>query len=183
MISCRISRTIGYVRRIKKYLPNRILILLYNSLILPYFDYCATIWGLSAECYIHKLQKLQNKFARMILQVDVRFSRSHMLSELGWQSIKQRIHYQYYLCMFKIINNLTPSYLQSLVCHSNKPIITRNNFTLSIKTPRTEYYNRSFHVYASKLWNKLPPEIQTLKSIDIFKKECKQLSLKSINKW
>ena len=43
MISSKISRTIGYINRIKKYLPNSALILLYNSLILSYFDYCGTL--------------------------------------------------------------------------------------------------------------------------------------------
>ena len=180
MISSKISRTIGYINRIKKYLPNSALILLYNSLILSYFDYCCTIWGTSADCNISKLQKMQNRYARMVLQADIRTSHKLMLSQLGWQSIKQRINYQFNLFTFKIINDLAPRYLKPLICARDIPIVTRNTQPLYIKTPRTEYYNRSFHVHASKLWNQLPVEVQTIPSLNIFKKECKSLSLKNL---
>ena len=154
---------------------------MYNSLILPYFDYCSTIWGISADCNMNRLQKLQNRFARMVLQVDIRTPHKLMLSQLRWQSINQRIDYQYYLYTFKIINDLVPTYLQPLLHYRDKPFVTRNNYPLYIKTPRTEYYNRSFHVYASKLWNQLSTDIQTMHNLDIFKKKCKLFTLKNCN--
>ena len=181
MVSNKISRTIGYINRIKKFLPNSILILLYNSLILSYFDYCSTIWGTSADCYISRLQKLQNRYARMILQADIRTSHKLMLSQLGWQSVKQRITYQYNLFTFKIINDLVPKYLQPLLCFRDIPVFTRNTNPLYFKTPRTEYFNRSFHVHASKLWNQLPTDIQNIHSLDIFKRESKKVSLNAIS--
>ena len=179
MISSKISQTIGYIYRIKKFLPNSSLILLYNSLILSNFDYCCTIWGTSAECNINKLQKMQNRYARLVLKADIRTSHTLMLSQLGWQSIKQRINYQFNIFTFKIINDLAPRYLKPLIRIKDLPIVTRNAKSLYIKTPKTEYYNRSFHVHASKLWNQLPVDVQTIPSLDMFKKECKLLSLKS----
>ena len=156
MVSSKISQTIGYINRIKKYLPNSALNFLYNSLILSYFDYCCTIWGTSADCKISKLQRLQNKYARMVLQADIRTSHKLMLSQLGWQSIKQTINYQFHFFTFKIINDLAPMYLTPLICARDIPLVTRNTQPLYIKTPRTEYHNRSFYVHASKLWNPYP---------------------------
>ena len=116
----------------------------------------------------------------MVLQADIRTSHKLMLSQLGWQSIKQRINYQFNLFTFKIINDLAHRYLKPLICARDIPIVTRNTQPLYIKSPRTEYYNRSFHVHASKLWNQLPVEVQTIPSLNIFKKECKSLSLKNL---
>ena len=44
-ISLKISRNIGIISRIKYFLSSRELLLLYNSLVLPYINYCAVVWG------------------------------------------------------------------------------------------------------------------------------------------
>ena len=36
-------------------------------MILPSIDYCSTSWGSCAKIHRGKIQKLQNKYARMIL--------------------------------------------------------------------------------------------------------------------
>ncbi len=54
-ISNTCSRTIGVLNRIKHFIPLLVRILLYNTLILPHFNYCITAWGYQCDRII-KLQ-------------------------------------------------------------------------------------------------------------------------------
>ena len=44
-ISNKIARTLGIMNRLKRFLPEKLLRLIYNSLILPYFQYSILTWG------------------------------------------------------------------------------------------------------------------------------------------
>ena len=50
----------------KKYLPMVSLIILYRSLVEPYFRYCCPVWGSFGASALDKLQKLQNRAARIV---------------------------------------------------------------------------------------------------------------------
>ncbi len=54
----KISKNIALLRRAKKYTTENGLITLYNSLVLPYFTYCSTVWHQGNITHIDKLQKL-----------------------------------------------------------------------------------------------------------------------------
>ena len=43
--SVKVSRAVGVIRRAKKYVKQDSLKLMYNSLVLPYFDYCSLVWN------------------------------------------------------------------------------------------------------------------------------------------
>ena len=45
-IVSKVSKVIGVLRRLKPFLPLSALVLIYNYLIQPYFDYCSVIWDL-----------------------------------------------------------------------------------------------------------------------------------------
>ena len=57
-----ISKTIGVMYRIKKFVDQSILKLIYNALILPHLSYSILCWGFS----ICRLKKLQRKAVRVI---------------------------------------------------------------------------------------------------------------------
>ena len=178
-ISLKISRIIGYIRRIKHYLPDDVMRLLYNSLILPQLDYCNVVWGRSAHCHLDKLQKLQNRYARMILKADILTPHRQMLSQLQWQTVRQRVRYQCCVYLYKIINGMTPVYLKPLVIVRFTPFYTRYAFNspLFVRTPRTDYYKKSFHYEVSTMWNNLPSFIRSAQSLSTFKKSCRMLSM------
>ena len=54
-VSNKISRTLGIMNRLKRFLPTNVLRLIYNSLILPYFQYSILTWGFK----VGRLEKLQ----------------------------------------------------------------------------------------------------------------------------
>ncbi len=63
MVCKKVGASIGILKRIKPYVPANALILIYNALIQPYFDYCSPLWRQTLR---DKLQKFQNRAARII---------------------------------------------------------------------------------------------------------------------
>jgi hypothetical protein len=54
------------LRRIKEYVFTSTLIIVYNAIILSHFDYCSLVWDECEDYLLKKLQKLQNRAARVI---------------------------------------------------------------------------------------------------------------------
>ena len=54
-ISSKVSKSIGILLRIRKYVPNDVLLMLYHTLIEPYFSYCNIICGTHCSKYLDQL--------------------------------------------------------------------------------------------------------------------------------
>ena len=108
----KISQARGCIRRIKHLLSFKILKNFYLAMSLPYIDYCSKSWGSCAKIHRDKNQKLQNKYARMILNESCYTPHRSLLLRLNWQSVEERIKYQYCVPVFKIQTLLTPTYLE-----------------------------------------------------------------------
>ena len=174
-IKMKISKAIGCIRRIKTFLTRKTIINLYYAMILPHIDYCCTSWGIYSQTNIDKLQRLQNKYIRLVYGVSRYTSVSSYQSELNWQPIGERIKYQCCVLVFKILNGQAPSYLIKLV--NERPVLYYTRYALNsplfVPQVRTEYKKRCFSYYGPYWFNKLPVSIQNASSIDIFKKSCR----------
>ena len=137
----KLCRSIGCIRRIKHFLPRKILVNLYYSLILPHIDYCCTAWGSCSKTNLNIIQRLQNKYARLVLNAAWYTSQCFLLTTLNWQTVEHRIKYQYCLLVLKVLNNLAPPYLEPLISRFNPSYCTRDslNSSLSIPHPKTDY--------------------------------------------
>ena len=175
-VSNKISRSIGCIRRIKTFLSAKQLNNLYYALILSYIDYCCTAWGSCSNTNLNKIQKLQNRYARLVLNTDYTSSQCSMLTTLNWQSVEQRVKYHKCLLVFKILNNLTPKYLKPLSVTRSAPYNTRYavNSRLFVPYPRTEFKRRSFSYTANYLFNKLPIYVQHCQTLQSFKTQCRK---------
>ena len=72
-ISLKVSRGVGIMSKLKYVVPNNVLKLLYNSMILPHLSYCNIIvWGNSYSSHLTKLKLLQKEL----------FGSCHMLSTI-----------------------------------------------------------------------------------------------------
>ena len=52
--------------RLKHILPSHMLMLIYSIIIQPKFDYAITILGYTCDNNLHKIQRLQNRAARIV---------------------------------------------------------------------------------------------------------------------
>ena len=60
-IRIKISKGLGILARLRHYLPSRILVNLYYTLVHPYFDYCNIIWATDYSTSLNNLFLLQKR--------------------------------------------------------------------------------------------------------------------------
>ena len=105
--SSKINQRIAMLKRIRHLLPVEIRSTLYNSLILPVFDYADTIWGDKFNATLMEdLQLLQNKAAKIILDLPSFSSSTQALEALGWQTLSKRRLLHRYVLIYKYVNGL-----------------------------------------------------------------------------
>ena len=171
-ITSKITKIIGVLRRLKSYLPRRILILIYKSLIQPHFDYCSSVWGNLGKGLAQKLQQLQNRAARIINGSHYSVRSHEVLSELNWSNLEERRSQQFKTLMFKTMNKMVPDYLSDKFTSVN--LVHNHNLRGSsskqfVPRPQTEALKKSFTYRGTVLWNSLPVEAINAKSIAEYK--------------
>ena len=108
-ISTKIRRNIGKMKRIKDCIPRDSLILLYRTLVEPYFRYCNTTWGNCGTSLLNKLQTLQNRAAWVI--TGIKYSEadhSSMLKDLNILNVRQLIKLDAVSVIYRAENGLVP---------------------------------------------------------------------------
>ena len=107
----KISSTIGMFKLVSKYIPRHAKLIMYNSFVLPYYDYCSTIWFQTSMCNLKKkVQVLQNRALRFILNCNYEKNVKDMYKELGLLNVRQICLYNLIL-MYTIKNSLVSKYL------------------------------------------------------------------------
>ena len=86
-VAIKVSKGIGMIRRMKAFVPQSTLISVYNSIILPHFDYCSLVWDIGNVYSLERLQKLQNRAARVITGKSYDVRSGDILKELCWQPL------------------------------------------------------------------------------------------------
>ena len=60
------SGLLGAIKRFRPFVPPSTLHYVYNALIQSHFDYCNLVWGNCGKTLFDRLQKLQNRAARVL---------------------------------------------------------------------------------------------------------------------
>ena len=98
--------------------------------------------------------KLQKRAARIILDKGIDTPSVEMFNQLSWMTFPERVTFQKAVMMYKIFNNLTPSYLPEYFkmtsdIHQRSLRITAENL-LYISKPNTELFLKSLHILDPK---------------------------------
>ena len=101
----KVSAGIGIMRRIKPYVPRKTLIDIYNGLVMPYFDYCSPLWDTCSIGLQDKLQKYQNRAARVISGASYETRSTDVLESFGWETLEKRRLRSKAILMYKILND------------------------------------------------------------------------------
>ena len=88
---------------------------MYIAFIRPLLEYSDSVWDNSPACVKKQLDDIHYEAARIITGGTKLCSHDNLLSGLGWDTLQER-HTKHQLVIFyKILNNLTPLYLQDIV--------------------------------------------------------------------
>ena len=117
----------------------------YSSLIDPYFNYCSPVWDGLGSQLSSKLQKLQNRAARVIAERSYETPSSNLLQELNWHKLNINRKKHKAILMYKTLNGNMPHYLQEIFTPRVSFYDLRDmENKLFVPKPRTEYLKRSF---------------------------------------
>jgi len=87
----KINQRIGLISRVRNLLPFQARVTLYNTLILPLFDYGDLVWGDKNNLTIMSaLQVLQNNAAKVLLRLPIRSSPTQALKSLDFKPLALR---------------------------------------------------------------------------------------------
>ena len=63
----KVSRSIGFLKHSRKFLPQNTLSKMYRGIVEPHFRFCCSVWGCCGLTKLQTLQKLQNRAARIVV--------------------------------------------------------------------------------------------------------------------
>ena len=124
----KVNQHLGVLRRVRQMLPLQSRLTLYNSLVLPLFDYGDTVWGKKYNfTLMENLQILQNKAAKIILDHRPHSSASKALDSLGWKTLHLRRRFHRCTTIFKCLNGFIDFNFN----------FVRTQFTITTRVPET----------------------------------------------
>ena len=165
-LSKKIASGIGAIKRIRPFVPP-------DTLIQPHFDYCNLVWGNCGKTLSDRLQKLQNRAARLLTSSSYDADAKGLIQQLGWKDLCTQRQIQKALMVYKSLNGLVPEYLSSKFLKRNGTCYSLRDSEnkLVVPLPRTNYLKNSFSYSGAALWNSLPCNLRMIKSLNQFKKQ------------
>ena len=168
----KVTAGISAIRRIKPFVDQDTLILIYNTIVRPYFDYCCEVWDVFGETQSKRLQKLQNRAARIILNISNDVDYTIALRTLGWEPLQTERKKTKARMMYKLLNKMGPKSLTNLFSFKSE----KTNYHLRdvssglyLPKPRTNSMKNSFMYDGANIWNSIPKEIRESKSLSSFR--------------
>ena len=174
-VCTKINQRLGILRRIKHLLPIHARVTLYNSLICPLFDYADFVWGdKNNSSLMSHLQTLQNKAAKLILDVPVYSSATHALSQLSWNTLQLRRVYHRVVLAYKYLNGhidyhqLNVQYNKDVHSHN-----TRRSNNIRLPLAHRNWGKQTLLYTLAEDWNSLPSKLREIRSLQGFKAQTK----------
>ena len=103
----------GAIKRIRHLVPQATLLLIYQALIQPHFDYFNIVWGNCGITLQNKVQKLQNRAARVLTNLNYDADAGHLFELLRWKNPASQPQIQRAIMVYKSPHGLAPDYLCS----------------------------------------------------------------------
>ena len=104
----------GKLKYAKKYLPLETVKNIYTSIVEPHFRNCWSVWGCCGEILLDKLQKLQNRAARIVTNCSYDASSLPLIQCLEVLTIKEMIIFETATTIDKSLHGLAPHYMQQI---------------------------------------------------------------------
>ena len=161
-ISAKVSKGLGIMRRIKTFVTQSVMQSLYNSLILSYFDYCNMVWENTAKYNLQKIQKMQNRAARILTGSSYDVPTTDLMRQLKWQTLEDRRDHKKALLMHKVKNGTAPDLIKNLfnICDNQNYSLRSNLNNFKLDKPKRNFMKKSISYSGAKFWNDLKNDLK-----------------------
>ena len=133
---------------------------------------CGCHFGQMLPVWENELDTTRNQTVRIAVGAPKLVSLNALYNEIGWESLQNRRRYHKLILLYKMMHNLIPLYLSSLVPQPVSNLSRyhlRNSNDLQTVAARTNQYDLSFLSPSIKAWNNLPDEAKQTDSVNSFK--------------
>ena len=164
--------------RIRRFLSQEACHHAVRSLVLSRIDYANSLLLGAREGDLTRLQRLQNRAARLVFACGRDRRSTDLMNALHWLPVKQRIYFKIVLHIYKCLSCTAPTYLCNLINLYNDPATAEDRPSLRSSDDKTKLaevrtYKKagdcSFVVGGPKLWNTLPDDVREAESVSTFK--------------
>lgn len=171
----KISRSVSILSKVKHILDHKALHILYCSLIAPYLNYCAEVWGNTYKCSLSSIFILQKRALRIIHKTGYRDHTNPLFLKSKILKFTDLVHFLTAQIIYKAINNLLPDNILKMFSKRERGYNLRGE--LNLKHPRIRTTLKSFciSVCGVKLWNRLSKDMKQCPSMAQFKKRFKDM--------
>ena len=185
LICSKISKTIGIIAKLRHYVLRKILLTVYNSLILPYISFGLSAWGQAAKHHLDKLLKLQKRAIRFIYFVDIQSSAIPLFYSSNISPINILFTESIANLMYDVYSEKAPvnicklfSYVDEYHSYNTRASANKNMYC---QYSRLNIQHNSFSRFGVRLWNSIPQSTKSL-SKKSFKKKIKMQLLQFLTK-
>ena len=164
--------------RIRRYIDKTTCEQAVRAVVTSRLDYAnALLQGISSSD-VQRLQRVQNRAAKLIHRRGKYEHVTPLLHQLHWLPVHQRIVFKILTTVYKCLHNSAPSYLTTLidVYHPRRSgLRSGSDTTLVLGVPKVHYSigERGFYAHAPRLWNSLPKELRSEQTLQGFKNSLK----------
>jgi hypothetical protein len=183
LITKKVSKNIGIIRRISKTVTSETLLTLYRTLVHPYMDYCNVVWAAGHATNLNNLFRKQKKAIRLISYAKWNAHTALIFRKLRIMSVYNINEFQTACFVYRSIHGLLPVQFSSYFTFNN--LVHDHNTRQSTKIfqlhHRTIARANSIKIYGTKVWNSLDAFIVESPTFSIFKYRCKNMILQQTN--
>ena len=147
---------------------------LMKAFITSQFSYCPLVWMFHSRTMNNRINTLHEKALRLVYTNKPNLSFDDLLKEDKSVKIHQKNLQILATEIYKVKNDLGPKIMADIFHFVEKPYNLRNNSIMQRQANRTVYFGtESITSLAPKLWELIPSEIKSAKSLNIFKAKIK----------
>ena len=143
-----------------------------NSCFMSIIIYMVSVWGGTEDYIVKAVQVMQNKAARSVTKQSWFTPTKRLLLQCNWLSIKQLIFFHTALQVWRVITSKCPVYIETKLKLSRTRSSAQGN--LLVPVVEKSFSSKSFMVRSAVIWNQIPAEIRSCKSLETFKRNLKQ---------
>jgi len=167
-----VRRKVGLLFKLRYFVPQYILVLLYKCFIQPHILYGIEVWGSSYKSHMNCIYLSQKMAMRAITFSLFRTSSKPLFQNLKILDVFSLHELAVSTFMYDLFEGNSPHSLLEYCEVLDHTYITRGKDSLMLRLPicRTTQGTFSISFVGSKLWNSLPQEIKEKKTKYLFRK-------------
>ncbi|KAK3916562.1 putative RNA-directed DNA polymerase from transposon BS, partial [Frankliniella fusca] len=179
----RVFASLAQAKRNISCMPLAIRKKLVQAIIMPTLEYCLSVMTNISEENMNTLQKAQNACIRFIFKTRWDEHITPYFIELNWLKVRDRQRIAILNLIWKTVKFKNPAYLYEMLTFAEEErnrMLRSDNNCLRVPVHRTEMYDRSFCVVATRIFNEYGLQKTLHKATNQFgKKQAVKTMLKS----